>query len=55
MTIRKLDKKEWCPFLDGVSSVLQGERAEIEVLSLKLGDQVAAVARSQRCALAVIS
>jgi hypothetical protein len=35
MTIRKLDKKEWRPFLDGVSRVLQGERAEIEVLALK--------------------
>jgi hypothetical protein len=42
MTIRKLHKKEWRPFLDGVSRVLQGERAEIEVLALKLGDQVAA-------------
>jgi hypothetical protein len=42
MTIRKLDKKGWRPFLDGVSRVLEGERAEIEVLSLKLGDQVAA-------------
>jgi hypothetical protein len=42
MTIRKLDKKEWRPFLDGVSRVLQGEGAEMEVLSLRLGDQVAA-------------
>jgi hypothetical protein len=42
MAVRRLDKKEWRPFFDGVSKVLQGERAEIEVLSLKLGDQVAA-------------
>jgi uncharacterized protein DUF5335 len=42
MAVRKLDKKEWRAFLDGASRVLQGERAEIEVLSLALGDQLAA-------------
>jgi Family of unknown function (DUF5335) len=42
MAARKLDKKEWRAFLDGASRVLQGERAEIEVLSLALGDQLAA-------------
>ena len=42
MTIRKLDKKEWRPFLDGISKVLEGEQAEIEVVSLALGDQIEA-------------
>ena len=42
MTARKLDKKEWKPFFDGVSKVLGAKQAEIEVLSLDLGDQVAA-------------
>jgi hypothetical protein len=42
MAVRKLDKKEWRAFLDGVSKVLQGARAEIEVLSLALGDQLEA-------------
>jgi hypothetical protein len=42
MAIRKVDKKEWRAFLDGVSKALQGARAEIEVLSLALGDQLEA-------------
>jgi hypothetical protein len=42
MTARKLDKKEWKPFFDGVSKVLGAKQAEIEVLSLDLGDQVEA-------------
>jgi hypothetical protein len=42
MTTRKLDKKEWKPFFDGVSKVLGPKQAEIEVLSLDLGDQVEA-------------
>jgi hypothetical protein len=42
MTIRKLDKKEWRSFLDGMSKVLEGEQAEIEVVSLALGDQIEA-------------
>jgi hypothetical protein len=33
MTARKLDKKEWKPFFDGVSKVLGVKQAEIEVLS----------------------
>ena len=40
MTIRKLDKQEWKPFFDGISKVLGVKQAEIEVLSLDLGDQV---------------
>jgi Family of unknown function (DUF5335) len=42
MTIRKLDKTEWRSFLDGMSKVLEGEQAEIEVVSLALGDQIEA-------------
>jgi hypothetical protein len=42
MTARKLDKKHWKPFFDGISKVLGAKQAEIEVLSLDLGDQVEA-------------
>jgi uncharacterized protein DUF5335 len=42
MTVRKLDKKQWRPFFDGISKLLEGKRAEIEVASLSLGDQVEA-------------
>lgn len=42
MTARKLDKNEWKPFFDGISKVLGAKQAEIEVLSLDLGDQVEA-------------
>jgi hypothetical protein len=42
MTARKLDKKEWKPFFEGISTVLGAKQAEIEVLSLDLGDQVEA-------------
>ena len=42
MTTRKLDKKEWRTFLDGVATMLEGKQAEIEVASLALGDQVQA-------------
>jgi hypothetical protein len=42
MTTRKLDKKEWRTFFDSVTSMLEGKQAEIEVASLRLGDQVAA-------------
>lgn len=42
MTTRKLDKKEWRTFLDGMDAVLEGKQAEIEVASLRLGDQVQA-------------
>jgi hypothetical protein len=42
MTTRKLDKKEWHAFFDGVTTTLEGKQAEIEVASLRLGDQVAA-------------
>jgi hypothetical protein len=42
MTIRKLEKPEWRPFLDFVSKLLEAKEAEIEVASLDLGDQVMA-------------
>jgi len=39
MTIRKLEKQEWRPFLDVVSKLLEAREAEIEIASLDLGDQ----------------
>ena len=42
MTIRKLEKSKWHAFFDGLSKMLEGERAEIEVASLALGDQIEA-------------
>jgi uncharacterized protein DUF5335 len=42
MTTRKLDKKQWRTFFDHVSTMLEGKQAEIEVASLRLGDQIEA-------------
>jgi Family of unknown function (DUF5335) len=42
MTIRKLEKPEWRPFLDVVSKLLEARSAEIEIAALDLGDQVLA-------------
>jgi Family of unknown function (DUF5335) len=42
MTTRKLDKKQWRTFFDRVTKMLEGKRAEIEIVSLRLGDQVEA-------------
>jgi Family of unknown function (DUF5335) len=42
MATRKLDKAAWRGFSDRVSKALVGKRAEIEVASLALGDQVEA-------------
>ena len=42
MATRKLDKKEWRSFFDRFSTTLDGKQAEIEVVSLRLGDQVEA-------------
>jgi hypothetical protein len=39
MTISKLEKAAWQPYLDKVSKTLVGKQAEIEVASVKLGDQ----------------
>src|ERR1700716_26482 len=42
MMARKLEKRQWSTFLNGVTRMLQGTRAEVEVASLRLGDQVEA-------------
>ena len=43
MTVQKLEKSEWFPFFEYVSAaLLTGKRAEIEVLSDRLGAQVEA-------------
>jgi hypothetical protein len=39
---RKLEKQQWQKFFDRVSKALIGKRAEIEIGSLALGDQIAA-------------
>lgn len=43
MTAKKLEKSEWGPYFDNLSKALKGAEAEIEVASLKLGDQVEAL------------
>jgi hypothetical protein len=40
MAISKLEKAAWQPYFDRVSKTLAGKQAEIEIASLKLGDQV---------------
>ena len=40
MAVRKIDKPEWRAFFDWLSQGLLGARAEIEVASLDLGDQI---------------
>jgi hypothetical protein len=42
MAIVKLDKAKWHSYFDQVSKLLEGKQAEIEVASLKLGDQIEA-------------
>jgi hypothetical protein len=42
MATTKLEKKAWHPYFDNVSKVLDGKRVEVEVASLKLGDQIEA-------------
>ncbi len=42
MAVRKLEKSEWHPYFDRIARGLLGKRAEIEVASLELGDQVEA-------------
>lgn len=37
-----LSKEAWRPFLDRVTRALEGKRAEVEIASLNLGDQIAA-------------
>ena len=42
MTVRMLEKTEWHGYFDRMAKALLGERAEIEVASLELGDQIEA-------------
>jgi Family of unknown function (DUF5335) len=42
MTVQKIDKRDWQAFFDWLSQGLLGARAEIEVASLDLGDQIEA-------------
>lgn len=41
-TLRTIPKTEWRTFFDQMSKALLGKRAEVEVASLDLGDQVIA-------------
>jgi uncharacterized protein DUF5335 len=40
--LHNVPKSEWRPFFDRMSKALLGKRAEVEVASLELGDQVVA-------------
>lgn len=40
--LRSLPREEWRPFFDRMSKGLLGKRAEVEVASLDLGDQIVA-------------
>jgi len=42
MAVRTLEKQEWHNYFDRISRGLLGKRAEIEVASLELGDQIEA-------------
>ena len=42
MHIRKLERDRWKPFFDLVSKALVGKRVEVEVASIKIGDQIEA-------------
>jgi hypothetical protein len=42
MAAQKIDRAEWHTFFDTISKALTGMRAEIEVASLTLGDQIEA-------------
>ena len=42
MAVQKIDKQHWRAFFDWLSHGLLGARAEIEVASLDLGDQIEA-------------
>lgn len=42
MAVQKLEKETWRPVLDAISKLLPNKVAEVEVASLKLGDQVEA-------------
>ena len=38
----QIDRAQWAPFLDAITNSLIGKQAEIEVVSLDLGDQIEA-------------
>ena len=42
MHIRKLERDRWKPFFELVSKALVGKRVEVEVASMKIGDQIEA-------------
>ena len=42
MTVRTLEKTEWPSYFHRMAKALLGKRAEIEVASLELGDQIEA-------------
>jgi hypothetical protein len=42
MAATEIERNGWAPFLDGVTNSLIGKQAEIEVVSLDLGDQIEA-------------
>lgn len=42
MATVKLEKAAWQPYFDQISKTLGGKQAEIEIASLKLGDQIEA-------------
>lgn len=42
MSISKIERNTWKPYFDNVSKLLEGKRAEVEVASLPLGDQIQA-------------
>ncbi len=42
MSIRKLEREDWGPFLGYLSKLFEGRQAEIETSSLALGEQVEA-------------
>ena len=42
MAATEIDRSNWAPFLDTITNSLIGKRAEIEVVSLDLGDQIEA-------------
>lgn len=42
MATLKLEKEAWHPYFDNITKILEGKRVEVEIASLKIGDQVEA-------------
>jgi hypothetical protein len=42
MAATQIERSQWAPFLDNITKSLIGKQAEIEVVSLDLGDQIQA-------------